>query len=64
MNGKEKESYKTLLALPPLGRYASRKEWEHACWQKMLNSENLKDLLGIAVTSYERHTLISYELPP
>ncbi len=71
MNGKGKKSNevketdigalaikRVLLALPPLSRYASRKEWEHACWQKILNSEKLKDILGIAVTSYERHNLV------
>ena len=71
MNGKGKKSNeiketdagalaikKALPGLPPLSHYASRKEWEHACWQKILNSETLKDILGIAVTSYERHNLI------
>jgi len=27
--------------LPPLDRYSSRQEWEDACWQKILKSEDV-----------------------
>ena len=46
---------KALFALPPLDRYSSRKEWEDACWHKILKSKNL---LGLLVTFYERHNLV------
>ncbi len=49
---------KTLPVLLPISHYSSRKEWEHSCWQKILNSENLKDILGLASTSYECHNLV------
>jgi len=44
-----------LFAFPPIDRYSSRKEWEDACWRKILKSG---DLLGLLVTSYERHNLV------
>jgi uncharacterized protein YerC len=43
------------FTLPPINRYSSRKEWEDACWHKILKSKNL---LGLLVTFYERHNLI------
>ncbi|MBI2591802.1 MAG: hypothetical protein HYW34_03955 [Candidatus Brennerbacteria bacterium] len=43
------------LALPPITRYSSRKEWEDACWQKILKLNKVSDLL---LTSYERHNLV------
>ena len=46
---------KTLFKLPPLSRYSLRKEWENACWQKLLKSGNLLPLLA---TPNERHNLI------
>lgn len=46
---------KTLLELPPMGRYPSRKEWEAACWRKIIASGNPLNLLA---TSYERHNII------
>ena len=46
---------RTLFTLPPVGRYSSRKEWERASWHKILKSRNL---LGLLVTSYERHNLV------
>lgn len=49
---------RTLPVLLPINNYSSRKEWEHSCWQKILNSENLKDLLELTTTSYERHNLV------
>src|SRR3990172_8184043 len=46
---------KTSLSLPPMSRHPSRKEWENACWRKILKSE---ELLGLLVTPYERHNLV------
>ncbi len=46
---------RALFTLPPMGRYSSRKEWEGACWHKISKSRNL---LGLVVTSYERHNLV------
>ena len=44
-----------MFKLPPLHRYSSRREWENACWQKLLKS---KSFLKSLVTSYERHNLV------
>lgn len=41
--------------LPSLSHYSSRKEWEGACWRKLLKS---RDSLELLVTSHERHNLI------
>lgn len=41
--------------LPPINYYPSRKEWERACWQEILISQKLLELL---ITVYERHNLI------
>ncbi|HUX35754.1 MAG TPA: hypothetical protein VMV71_01830 [Candidatus Paceibacterota bacterium] len=41
--------------LPSLSNYSSRKEWEDACWRKLLKSKNSLVLLA---TSHERHNLI------
>ena len=41
--------------LPSLNHYSSRKEWEDACWQKILKSKNLLKLL---TTPNERHNLV------
>lgn len=46
---------KKLPALPPVSCYPSRKEWEEACWKKIVKSEKLLDSL---VTSYERRNLV------
>ncbi len=48
---KEKE----LIIIPPVSNYPSRKEWEDACWEKILTS---KDLLQLLITSHERHDLV------
>lgn len=40
--------------IPPLDDYSSRKEWEKAAWQKLLESKNLLVLL---ITANERHRL-------
>jgi len=41
--------------LPPLNCYSFRKEWEDACWQKILKS---KDILKLLTTPNERHNLV------
>ena len=45
---------RVLFALPPVNRYTSRKEWERACWQKILKFKTLESL----VISYERRNLV------
>lgn len=47
---------KTLVVLPLISNYSSRQEWEAACWQKILKSEELLELL---VTANERHNLVN-----
>ncbi len=42
-------------ALPQIGDYSSRMEWEAACWEKISKSEKLLRLL---VTSHERRDLV------
>ena len=42
-------------ALPLLGDYPSRKEWESACWERVLNS---KELLQLLATPHERRDLV------
>ncbi len=46
---------KLLAAITPIDDYPSRQEWENSCWQKLLNS---KELLQLLVTSYEQHNLV------
>ncbi len=46
---------KQLINLPSIDKYSSRKEWEDACWQKLLKSD---ELLPLLMTSCERHDLI------
>jgi Trp operon repressor len=43
------------IILPAVNRYPSRKDWEEACWQKILKSG---DLLELLVTPYERRILV------
>jgi len=43
------------MELPSIDKYSSRKEWESACWRKILKSEELLELL---MTSHERHNLV------
>jgi len=45
---------KQLIDLPSVDKYSSRGGWESACWQKILKSENLLQLL---ITPNERHNL-------
>jgi len=46
---------KQLMGLPSIDKYSSRKEWESACWQKILKSD---ELLRLLVTSHEQHNLV------
>ena len=41
--------------LPPVSHCPSRKEWEMACWKKIVNSKELVELL---ITPSERHNLV------
>lgn len=41
--------------LPLMNNYSSRKEWEDACWKRVLKSEELMDLF---ITPYERHNAV------
>ncbi len=43
------------VVLPPLNAYSSRKEWEDACWEKIVVSRKLLQQL---ITSHERHDLV------
>ena len=43
------------MGLPPVSDYSSRKEWEKVCWNKILNS---KKLLEILVAPYERRNFV------
>jgi len=44
-----------IIGLPSFEQYSSRKEWEDACWRKILKFEELPKLI---LTSNERHNLI------
>lgn len=46
---------KNRLILSRLDRYRSRKEWEEACWQEILKSN---DILRLLTTPYERRNLV------
>jgi len=46
---------KKFIILPPVENYPSRKEWEAACWLKILKS---KELLDLIITSDGRHDLV------
>ena len=46
---------KQLVGLPAINRYSSRKDWEDACWRKILRS---KELLELLITFHERHDLV------
>jgi sulfite reductase beta subunit-like hemoprotein len=53
---KEKDiNKKEFVALPSVGDYLSRQEWEKACWQKLSKSNKL---LGLLMTSHERRDLV------
>ena len=42
------------VTIPLVSAYASRKEWEEACWQKLLGSREWLNL----ITVYERHNIV------
>ncbi|MBI4086324.1 MAG: hypothetical protein HY433_03760 [Candidatus Liptonbacteria bacterium] len=44
-----------IIILPSIGNYSSRKEWEDACWLKIVTS---KELLKLLLTPNERHSLV------
>src|SRR3989344_1103039 len=46
---------KPFINIPPIDAYTSRKEWEGACWKKILES---KDELGLIITSFERRNIV------
>lgn len=46
---------KVFFDLPPIYYFASRREWERACWKKIVGTETLFDVL---VASYERHNFV------
>ena len=41
--------------MPQIDAYASRSDWEDACWQKIMRS---RGLLEMFITSHERHNLV------
>ena len=41
--------------MPPINNFASRNEWEIACWEKILKSKNLLQLL---IPVHARHALV------
>lgn len=41
--------------LPPIKNYSSRREWQDACWQKILGS---KELLQLLLSAHERRRLV------
>jgi hypothetical protein len=43
------------FSMPPIDRYPSRREWEVACWKKLLSSP---ELLNLLTTTNERHSLV------
>jgi len=47
--------YKLVKEVPPISDYASRKDWENICWQKISNS---KEFMQLFVTVPERHELV------
>jgi len=46
---------KILVIIPPIDNYSSRKEWENACWSKIVKSE---EILNLFTSSYERHDVV------
>ena len=46
---------KQLTKLPSIDKYSSRKEWEEVYWRKILESE---ELLNLLMTSNERRNLV------
>jgi len=52
---KKRKGREMRITLPPINNYASRKDWERACWRKVITS---KRLLNVFTTSSERHDMI------
>lgn len=46
---------KNHIPIPPISDYPSRAGWEEACWQKIINS---KELLQVVISPKERHDLV------
>ena len=44
-----------IITLPLIKNYSSRKEWEDACWQRIIK---LEKLLKVFVTQNERHNIV------
>ena len=57
--GPEKDTAKNnaevVFGLPSIDKYTSRREWENACWHKILDSKRVLNLLA---APYERHNLV------
>lgn len=49
------DTHNEIVAMPKITMYPSRKEWEEACWKKLLQSEKWLDCI---VTPYERHNIV------
>lgn len=54
-NKNKTNTKKIKFVLPSRNRYASRKEWENACWHAVLKSEKFLDIL---LTFHERHKVV------
>lgn len=46
---------KELVKMPSIDNYSSRKEWEAACWEKIIES---KEILQLFITAHERHDIV------
>jgi len=55
MNSNGKRKHLEIIALPSVNVYSSRKEWEEACWQKLLRSTKWLNSLA---TPYERRVFV------
>ncbi len=44
-----------LINLPNIKLFATRKEWEEACWQKIVDSP---EIIGLLAAASERHNLV------
>ena len=51
----DKKVNKKLVVLPLIKNYSSRKEWEIACWRKILTSS---ELLNLLIAPNERYNLV------
>src|SRR3989344_583861 len=55
IGGESRTGKRKLWTAPPINNYASRTEWESACWRKILKS---RELLRLLTTDHERHDLV------